>query len=166
MKQISSSQNLYIKSLIQLQDKPKARKESGKFLIEGRREIELAIKGGYEIEEILFEPNLFPFSNSQIFKSSNSIIEISREVYQKLAYRDTSEGLLAVGKSKSLELSGLKLGKNPLVLVAEAPEKPGNIGALLRTADAAHLDAVIIANPKSDMYNPNIVRSRDRKSVV
>jgi TrmH family RNA methyltransferase len=65
---------------------------------------------------------------------------------------------LAIAKTKSQQLSDLKLSDNPLILVAEAPEKPGNIGALLRTADAAHLDAVIIAN-KSDLYNPNIVRS-------
>ena len=87
------------------------------------------------------------------------MIEISREVYQKLAYRDTTEGIIAVAKSKSLRLEDLRLGDNPLILVAEAPEKPGNIGAMLRTADAANLDAVIIADPKSDMYNPNIVRS-------
>ena len=66
---------------------------------------------------------------------------------------------MAIAKSKSLQLSDLKLSKNPLLLIAEAPEKPGNVGALLRTADAANIDAVIIANPKSDLYNPNIVRS-------
>lgn len=87
------------------------------------------------------------------------LIEINKEVFQKLAYRDTTEGILAVAKTKSTLLSDLQLSQNPLILVAEAPEKPGNIGALLRTADAAHLDAVIIANPKSDLYNPNIVRS-------
>ncbi|RZK10524.1 MAG: RNA methyltransferase, partial [Flavobacterium sp.] len=150
--------NPYIKSLIHLQEKSKARKQSGTFLIEGRREIELAVKGGYEIDCILFDPSLFSLQDFQIFKFSNSI-EISREVYHKLAYRDTTEGILAVAKSKSLDLADLKLGKNPLILIAEAPEKPGNIGALLRTADAAALDAVIIANPKSDLYNPNIVRS-------
>ena len=92
--------------------------------------------------------------------NQSEIISISKEVYQKLAYRDTTEGILAVAKSKPLELNNLNLkSKNPLILVAEAPEKPGNIGALLRTADAANVDAVIIANPKTDMYNPNIIRS-------
>ena len=94
------------------------------------------------------------------FKHLNAqFIEISRDVYEKLAYRDSTEGLLAVAKTKSMKLANLKLSENPLILVAEAPEKPGNIGALLRTADAAGLDAVLIANPKSDLYNPNIVRS-------
>ena len=81
-------------------------------------------------------------------------------MYQKIAYRETTEGVLALVKSKSHLLSDLKFSnKKPLILVAEAPEKPGNIGALLRTADAAKLDAVIIANPKGDLYNPNIIRS-------
>ena len=160
MKQITSSQNPYIKSLILLQEKAKARKQSGTFLIEGMREIELALKGNYEIETILFLPELV--SEKQINKLSNNqinIIEISKEVYQKIAYRDTTEGIIAVAKTKSLQLSDLVLPKNPLILVLEALEKPGNIGAILRTCDAANIDAVIIANPKTDLYNPNIVRS-------
>ena len=152
-----------------LQEKAKARKQSGTFLIEGLREIELAIQGGYELETILFLPELI--SEKQITKFTNNhtsvselakqihTIEINKDVYQKLAYRDTTEGILAVAKTKSTQLTDLKLSDNPLILIAEAPEKPGNIGALLRTADAANLDAVIIANPKSDLYNPNIVRS-------
>lgn len=159
MKQITSVQNPFIKSLVLLQEKSKARKQTGTFLIEGQREIELAQKGGYEIETILFLPEIISESEAGKLSRSAALIEISKEVYQKLAYRDTTEGILAVAKSKNLLLSELNLGKNPLILVAEAPEKPGNIGAILRTADAANLDAVIIANPKSDLYNPNIVRS-------
>ena len=160
MKQITSIQNPFIKSLVLLQEKAKARKQTGTFLIEGLREISIALKGGYEIETVLFLPELV--TEIQINKLVNSpvqLIEINKEVYQKLAYRDTTEGILAVAKTKSMHLSDLKLSDNPLILVAEAPEKPGNIGALLRTADAANLDAVLIANPKSDLYNPNIVRS-------
>lgn len=142
-----------------LQEKSKARKQTGTFLIEGQREIELAQKGGYEIETILFLPEIISESEAGKLSRSATLIEINKDVYQKLAYRDTTEGILAVAKSKNLLLSELDLGKNPLILVAEAPEKPGNIGAILRTADAANLDAVIIANPKSDLYNPNIVRS-------
>ncbi len=159
MKQITSIQNPFIKSLVLLQEKAKARKQSGTFLIEGKREIELAIKGGYEIETLSFLPELISEKQLRSFHSNIELIEISKEVYQKLAYRDTTEGILAVAKTKSLQLSNLKLSKNPLILIAETPEKPGNIGALLRTADAANLAAVSIANPKSDLYNPNIVRS-------
>lgn len=143
-----------------LQEKAKARKQTGTFLIEGKREISLATKGGYEIETVLFLPELI--SENEINKLTSkqvNLIEINKDVYQKLAYRDTTEGILAIAKTKSLQLSDLKLTDNPLILVAEAPEKPGNIGALLRTADAANLNAVIIANSKSDLYNPNIVRS-------
>jgi TrmH family RNA methyltransferase len=159
LKEITSIQNPIIKSLVQLQEKAKARKQSGTFLIEGKREISIAIKGGYEIETLLFLPEICSETETRKFSENAEIIAISKDVYQKLAYRDTTEGILAVAKTKSLRLSDLELSENPLILVAEAPEKPGNIGALLRTADAANLDAVIIANPKSDLYNPNIVRS-------
>ncbi len=145
--------------MVLLQEKSKARKQTGTFLIEGIREISIAIKGGYEIETILFLPELLSEIEISKWNKNAELIEISKEIYQKLAYRDTTEGVLAVAKTKSMELSDLRLSKNPLILIAEAPEKPGNIGALLRPADAANLDAVIIANPKSDLYNPNIVRS-------
>ena len=159
MKQISSVQNPFIKSLVLLQEKAKARKQTGTFLMEGQREISIAIKGGYQIETVLFLPEICTEKQASQLAPTAELIEINKEVFQKLAYRDTTEGILAVAKTKSTLLSDLQLSENPLILVAEAPEKPGNIGALLRTADAAHLDAVIIANPKSDLYNPNIVRS-------
>ncbi len=160
MKQITSLQNSYIKSLVQLQVKTKVRKETGTFVIEGIREIELALKGNYEIETLLICPELIDFSENKILNHPEfTKIEISKEVYQKLAYRESTEGLIAIAKSKNLKLSELKLPKNPLILVLESIEKPGNIGAMLRTADAAKIDAVLIANPKSDLYNPNIIRS-------
>ena len=159
MKQITSIQNPVIKSLVLLQEKAKNRRQTGTFLIEGVREISLAVKGKYEIETVLFYPEICSEAEAKKLAPSAELIEINKDVFQKLSYRDTTEGILAVAKSKSLQLSDLKLSDTPLILVAEAPEKPGNIGALLRTADAANLDAVIIANPKSDLYNPNIVRS-------
>ncbi len=88
------------------------------------------------------------------------IVQITRPVYEKMAHRGTTEGVLGIMKTKEHGLENIQFrNKQPLVLVAEAPEKPGNIGALLRTADAAAVDAVLIANPKSDLYNPNIIRS-------
>lgn len=159
-KQITSIQNPLIKSLVLLQEKAKARKQSGTFLIEGKREIELAIKGNYQLETILFLPELITENEiNKLVKSKVELIEITKEVYQKLAYRDTTEGILAIAKTKTLSLNDLKLPENALVLVMESIEKPGNIGAMLRTCDAANIDAVIIANPKTDLYNPNIVRS-------
>lgn len=159
MKQITSIQNPLVKSLVQLQEKSKARKQTGTFLIEGQREIELAQKGGYAIETILFYPEICSENQARKLVADADFIEISKEVYGKMAYRDTTEGVIGIAKTKSLSLDDLELSENPLILVAEAPEKPGNFGAMLRTADAAKLDAVIIANPKSDLFNPNIVRS-------
>jgi len=163
-KVISSIQNPFIKQLVQLKDKSRERKKSGLFLIEGEREITLALKGGYELDTILFNPDIISEIelHKLISKSTcqSEIIVISSDVYQKLAYRDTTEGIIAVAKSKNHNIDELLFKtKNPLILIAEAPEKPGNIGAILRTADAANVDAVIIANPKSDLYNPNIIRS-------
>ena len=163
-KLISSTQNPLVKEILQLQEKSRVRKKSGLFVIEGVREIRLAIKGGYHINRLLYVTEIISEEILESLKSQTSsnteLIEITSEVYQKIAYRTSTEGIIAVAKTKDLSIKNLDLNaKNPLILVAEAPEKPGNIGALLRTADAAHLDAVIIANPKTDMYNPNIIRS-------
>ena len=159
MKQITSVQNPLIRSLVQLQEKTKARTQSGTFVIEGRREIALAISGGYEIETLLVYPEICTIADAKALAADAELIEINREVFEKLAYRDTTEGVIAIARTKKLRLADLQLSENPLILIAEAPEKPGNIGALLRTADAANLDAVIIANPRGDLYNPNIIRS-------
>jgi TrmH family RNA methyltransferase len=161
-KHISSLQNPAIKKLLQLQEKSRTRKKEGLFIIEGRREIELALKGGYSVKEIYYNPMLL--SAEEVQKSpvseSTAFIEISLEVYDKIAYRGSTEGVIAVAEAKDLSLENVQLKTDrPLILVAEAPEKPGNIGALLRTADAAAVDAVFIANPRTDMFNPNIIRS-------
>lgn len=163
-KQISSLQNKSLRHLIQLQEKSRIRRKEQLFPVEGRREIHLALQGGFGLRELFYCPGLFPEKDlSPLLDQSNSevkITAISPEVYQKLAYRGSTEGLIAVFQSRETPLTALKLPqKAPLILVAEAPEKPGNIGALLRTADAAGLDAVIIANPRTDLYNPNIIRS-------
>ncbi len=153
-----------IKQIVLLQEKSRERRKTGLFIIEGFREISLAIKGGYFFKTFLFCSEII--SEEEIFtlkESANNeaeFIDITTEIYEKLAYRGSTEGVLAIVHSKTLELATLQLeAKNPLILIAEAPEKPGNIGALLRTADAANVDAVIIANPKTDMFNPNIIRS-------
>jgi TrmH family RNA methyltransferase len=155
---ITSLQNPLVKKILQLKEKSRERKKTGLFIIEGIRELELGQKGGYTIETLLYCPEV---SNNQTFQASNyQTVQLSRPVYEKLAYRQTTEGIIAIAKSKNHTLESLNFkNDNPLILVAEAPEKPGNIGAILRTADAANLDAVLIANPKSDLYNPNVIRS-------
>ncbi len=160
IKKIDSPQNPFIKSIVQLQEKARNRKQSNSFIIEGVREIELATKGGYVMKTLLFYADIISEQSLKPFITAETeLIEISKDVYQKLAYRDTTEGVIAIAQTKTLSLADLKLSENPIILIAEAPEKPGNIGAILRTADAANIDAVIIANPRSDLYNPNIIRS-------
>lgn len=161
IKAITSPQNTHIKRLLILKEKSRERKKSGLFLIEGQRELNLAIKANYQIETVLFNPDLISENTlSEILDPKTERIEISLNVFQKMAHRSSTEGIIAVAKSKPHDILSLKFNsKNPLILIAEAPEKPGNIGALLRTADAANLDAVIIANTRTDLYNPNIIRS-------
>ncbi|GAB5399726.1 MAG: RNA methyltransferase [Aureisphaera sp.] len=161
---ISSLQNPLIKLVLQLSEKSRERRKKGLFVIEGQREVQLALAGGYEFETLLYCSEIIDQNALEELISTLNVgtncIEISKEVYQKIAYRESTEGLIAIAKAKPLDIEHLKLSNdNPLILVAEAPEKPGNIGALLRTADAANLDAVIIANPRTDLYNPNILRS-------
>jgi len=161
MKEITSIQNTYIKNLLKLQEKARERKKQGLFIIEGKREITLAISADYEFDTILFYPDLISEDDVlHLFNANVNRIEISKEVYHKLAYRGSTEGIIAITKAKNCALENIQFkSKEPLILVAEGVEKPGNIGALLRTADAANVDAVFIANPKSDLYNSNIIRS-------
>lgn len=161
MKEITSIHNSYVKNVLKLQEKSRERKKQNRFIIEGKREISLAIDTNFEFETILFYPELI--SEQEVFNLFNkniNRIKISKEVYQKIAYRNSTEGIIAITKTKDCSLKKIILEKeNPLILVAEGIEKPGNIGALLRTADAANIDAVFIANPKSDLFNSNIIRS-------
>jgi TrmH family RNA methyltransferase len=161
MKEITSIQNSYIKNLLKLQEKARERKKQGLFLIEGKREISLAIASQYEFDTILYLEDFISENEIlHLFNSNVNRIKISKDIYQKLAYRDSTEGIIAVTKSKNFSLQNIIFkNNNPLILVAEGIEKPGNIGAILRTADAANVDAVFIANPKSDLYNSNIIRS-------
>lgn len=164
VKQISSLQNPLVKKVFSLKEKSRERRNSGLFVLEGQREFELACKGGYTIESIFFCPKMIPEKRvREIIGESDkypALIEVSKEIYQKIAYRESTEGIVAVAHSKNHNLNHISFkNTNPLILIAEAPEKPGNIGALLRTADAANLDAVIIVNSNGDLYNPNIIRS-------
>ncbi len=162
--QITSFQNDKIKFLLQLKEKSRVRKREKCFIIEGKREISLAIQGGYTVTQFYYCPSIIDNQEieelTSISKNQIDLFEITQGIYQKLAYRATTEGIIALVSSKETGIKDFILpSTNPLILVAEAPEKPGNIGALLRTADAAQLDAVFIANPKTDIYNPNIIRS-------
>ncbi len=159
MKQIESLQNSFIKNILKLQEKSRERKKQKLFVVEGKREIQLAKKGGFHISSLLFVEEKMDTNFLDEFLEAE-LIQVTKEIYQRIAYRETTENVLALVEFKSVELNDIRFkNDNPLILVAESIEKPGNIGAMLRTADAANVDAVILANPKTDLFNPNVIRS-------
>lgn len=154
MNYITSSANPRIKALSQL-SKPRERRQTGYILIEGSREIDLAVRYGWELLEVYYCPDLYQGPLPTAPQSFN----ISREALDRVVYKENPEGLLAVAKSKTLTLADLKLPKKPLIIVLENVEKPGNLGAILRTAYAAKVSAVIINDQQTDLYNPNVIRA-------
>lgn len=157
---ISSPQNNLVKNVLHLQEKSRNRRREGKFVVEGIRELKRALSAHYQLRQLFYCPELIEEENLHFIQEHDvNAIVVTEEVYRKIAYRSSTEGAVAVLQSKLHDLKQISLPNPPFILVAEAPEKPGNIGALLRTADAAGVDAVLIANPKTDLYNPNIIRS-------
>lgn len=156
---ITSHHNPKIKSLIAL-EKPRERKKQCLFIIEGKKEIGLAIKAGYRIGNLFFCEELIRMEEvMELGLPEKALLPITRPVFDKIAVRENSGGVIAVAEQKPHLLTHLNLGENPLLLVLEAVEKPGNLGAILRTADAAGVDAVIVCDPQTDLYNPNVIRS-------
>lgn len=181
---ITSAQNPKIKKLLALQQKSSERRESGLFVVEGVRELQHCIEAGYEIDTLFVLPPQTGDSNGhdpshsvgpshlhgcmstlielQLCSDNTNnarIYEVSPAVYEKIAYRGSTEGVIAEVRAESRTLADLKLGDNPLIVVLESVEKPGNLGAVLRSADAAGADAVIICDPLTDLYNPNLIRA-------
>ncbi len=152
---ITSKTNPKIKNVVKLQ-KSSERREQNRIIIEGRREIERALACGFVIDT-LFVCNELGAQSSEI--KANVIEEVSLEVFEKIAYREGSDGLLAIAIPRYSDLKNFKPKKNPLIIVLETVEKPGNLGAVMRTADAAGVDAVIIADPRTDLFNPNAIRA-------
>ena len=156
---ITSTQNSRIKQLITLQ-KPRERKKTGTFLIEGVREISLAQQSEIDIQEIYLCEDIYREDRAYpILMNKVSVYNITKDIFSKIAYRDGSGGVLAVAKTPKKTLVTLGEKKNPLYLIIEQVEKPGNIGAVLRTADAAGVDGLIICDPATDLFNPNIIRA-------
>ena len=160
MEQILSLQNSKIKNIVKLQ-KASERKEQQLFIVEGHKEISMAIDAGFDLHSLFccLSMGLKMNQIESFMQHSNNSFDISKDVFAKIAYREGSDGLLAVFKQKNIKLENIKLSKNPLVIVLESVEKPGNLGAILRTADAAKVDAILVCDPKTDVYNPNVVRS-------
>jgi len=156
---ITSAQNPKIKNILAL-EKARERKKQNLFILEGLKELSLAVEGGYRFNSIFFCPDIIDEQSLlRVIKDENLLIPVQRALFEKIAYRESTGGILALGEQRQHELNAIKLSKNPLLLILEAVEKPGNLGALLRTADAAGIDAVIICDPHTDFYNPNVIRS-------
>ncbi len=156
---ITSVQNPKIKSLMALQ-KPRERKRQQLFVIEGKKEIAMAHAAGYRIGSIFYCEDLISREELESLQLPQVVlVRVSSPVFEKIAMRGNTGGVIAVAEMKTHRLEQLKLGGNPLVLVLESVEKPGNLGAILRTADAAGVEAVICCDPQTDFYNPNVIRS-------
>ena len=162
MEKIQSTQNSRIKNVQKLFAKSKERKEQNLFVIEGAQEVSLALAGSYALDTVFLCPELFsetdyPEIRTELY--SSNLFEVSPAVFEKIAYREHSAGVVALARPKPHTLNDLNLSDNPFIIVLEAVEKPGNLGAILRTADAAKVDAVIVCDPLTDVYNPNVIRS-------
>jgi RNA methyltransferase, TrmH family len=164
VKIITSTQNNTIKQLLQLQSKAKSRKEHKQFVVEGRRELDLAHANGYSIQTVYWCPEIFEelhFMNwREQFNETIDFVRVSLSVYQKMVMREKTEGLIGIVLQKTQSLKEFHpKNDNPLIIVLESIEKPGNLGAVLRTADAAAVDAVLITEQHTDIHNPNVIRS-------
>lgn len=154
--QIESLQNPKIKNLLKLQEKSRERKKHGLFVVEGVQEVELALKSGFEANEFFICASIFQNQISLPKKNTNFV---SETLFEKMVYRGTTGGIVGVFKIKQNKLSEIKVSDNALVVVLESVEKPGNLGAILRTCDGAGVDALLVCDPLVDFYNPNVIRS-------
>ncbi|MEN9654805.1 MAG: hypothetical protein RL235_917 [Chlamydiota bacterium] len=159
---ITSAQNPKIKKALALRDR-KGRDETRQFLIEGYRELKRAIDARHPIDALFVCPELFLKDNERALIDAIDApkYRCSPEVFAKIAYRDRPDGLIAVAPEQRKSVADFvpKSNKAPFLLIAESIEKPGNLGTILRSADAAGVDAVIVCDPTTDIYNPNVVRS-------
>jgi TrmH family RNA methyltransferase len=161
---IQSRQNEQVKNLVKLRER-KHRDRQERFLVEGLRELGHALEAGFEVETIYFCPEYFPSEAHSEFieklrrEARVNLLRMSEEAFSKAAYREGPDGLIGIARQQGSSLGDLNLPKAPLLLVLEGIEKPGNLGAILRSADGAGADAVILVDCVLDLYNPNAIRS-------
>lgn len=151
---IESLQNEKIKNLNRLITDNRFRKKSGVFVVEGKQENERALQFGFENIEFYICENIFGINHPE-----GKIHFVSSQVYEKLAYRGSSEGIIGIYKTKEFNLNEFSPKENASIIVVESVEKPGNLGAILRSCEAFGIDALIVTDTKVDFYNPNVLRS-------
>ncbi len=159
IKEISSTQNPTIKGLLSLQAKARNRKREGVFVLEGLREIKRAIACGYVIKQIFFNEDWTDLEIDSYSQNDRQLFKVSNPVFRKLAYREGVKNMVAIAEMKSFELDDVELSEVPLVVVLETVEKPGNLGAILRSADGAGVDLLIVCDQEMDIHNPNVIRN-------
>lgn len=153
---ITSLQNPRIKSILRLKTNPRHRRATGLFLVEGMYEIGLALAAGQVPDTLISAPDL---ASGALASTEGDRLTVSSAIFAKLSFRENPDGWLAVFRRPASDPRTLSLSASPLLVVAEAVEKPGNLGAILRTADAAHADGVIVCDERADIYSPNVVRA-------
>lgn len=160
---ITSTQNPKVKALTKLH-KRSERDHLGIFMVEGYRPITRAMAAGFAFSELYYCPEWFLGSNEhkvldEARARGTALTRLGKEAFVKVAYRERPEGLIGIGKQWNTKLQDLKLSKNPFLIVVEAIEKPGNLGTILRSADATGAEAVIVCDAVTDLFNPNVVRA-------
>ena len=163
MQEITSHQNQRIKSLIKLKNR-RAREKAQKTLLEGYRLISRAMDAKYPIEECYFTPSMFLGENENTLLKAledmgTKLIKVPESILQKISYRDRPEGLVAVSPIRKHSLKNIPIVKNGLYLVVESIEKPGNLGSILRSADASGVNGLLVCDKCTDLYNPNVLRA-------
>ena len=159
IKEISSAQNPTVKSLLMLQAKARNRKRENVFVLEGLREIERAIACGYVVKQVFFNEDWSDTEIENYVRSGRQLLKVTKAVFNKLAYREGVKNMVAVAEMKGTSLDKVELPETPLVVVLETVEKPGNLGAILRSADGAGVDLVIVCDQQMDIHNPNVIRN-------
>ncbi len=159
---ITSRHNERLKKAIKLRDS-RERRRSGKLLVDGSRETLRAIQSGVKPIEVFLDSSASGGRTeeavAELVRREVPIVRVTPEPFEKIAYGNRADGLVLVAEATVPSLSEIELPRNPLVLVVEGIEKPGNLGAILRTADGAGVDAVIVTDSVVDIYNPNVIRS-------
>jgi len=153
---ISSLQNERIKHIVKLRDEKHLRQREGLMLVEGRDELLHALMAGLQPQTVFTTPEL---ALHPLEGLKGEVITVSRPVFEKISYRENPDGWLGLFPIPRMSLGALSLPASPLLVVAESVEKPGNLGAILRTADAAGVNALLVCDARVDPWNPNVVRA-------